>query len=400
MCACKKIGQIGKFLMLFDRMRSLDLFSGMGGMTYALRGLGIVPVAYCERDPAAINVLNARMRTGDLPRAPIHTDVAKLKGLHLKQKPDIIIAGFPCVGLSSVGRREGFDHPATSLYAHILRLAAELKPRFLFLENVAAIRSSGGGLAHVASTLWDAGYTASWVSLKAYHVGAPHVRDRWFCLAVRRGSGAWSATTLIQKPGSFCAFRWAREPSPRLVPTLGSAGRARLGMLGNGVVPDCVRAAFLYIWSGSRHPLMANLMKARWTLQMPAGGKPAHEMPAHGMLVGPNAKVVLLPPPPGLLALPKSRGVILDPNSYVWKGPHSPAHTSPPLRKPYHITTWATPRHGATTGSRVLTERATRDLATQLRFDVRTPASQRAGYPNPNFLEWMMGLPRDWTRST
>jgi site-specific DNA-cytosine methylase len=379
-------------------MRALDLFSGMGGMTYALRGLGIVPVAYCERDPAAINVLNARMRAGDLPKAPIHTDVAKLKGAQLKHKPDIIIAGFPCVGLSCVGRREGFDHPATSLYDHILRLAAELKPRFLFLENVAAIRSSGGGLAHVASTLWRAGYTASWVSLKAYHVGAPHVRDRWFCLAVRRSTGT-APVTLTQKPGSFRPFSWAREPSPRLVPALNTAGRQRPSMLGNGVVPDCVRAAFLYLWTGSRNHLMENLRKVRWTLQMPSGGKPTKDMPAHGMLVGPSAKVAALPTPPGLLALPKSRAVTLDPNVYKWKGEHSPAHTSPRLQKPYRISTWATPRHGATTGSRVLTERATRDLATQLRFDVRTPAAQRAGYPNPNFLEWMMGLPRDWTKS-
>jgi site-specific DNA-cytosine methylase len=62
-----------------------------------------------------------------------------------------------------------------------MRLARELQPRFIFLENVAAIISRG--LDEVTRALAQAGYDARWCCLSASVVGAPHKRERWFCLA-------------------------------------------------------------------------------------------------------------------------------------------------------------------------------------------------------------------------
>lgn len=58
-------------------LNGLDLFSGIGGITLALRNY-CKPVAYCEIDPFCQSVLLQRMQEGDLPKAPIWDDVTCL----------------------------------------------------------------------------------------------------------------------------------------------------------------------------------------------------------------------------------------------------------------------------------------------------------------------------------
>ena len=63
--------------MVTPLLRSLDLFSGIGGVTHALRGIA-EPVAYCEIDDTCRIVLNKNMKAGTLPRAKIYNDVRNL----------------------------------------------------------------------------------------------------------------------------------------------------------------------------------------------------------------------------------------------------------------------------------------------------------------------------------
>ena len=64
-------------------LRTLDLFSGVGGITHALRGFAS-PEMYCDIDPHAQAVLRNLMRQGKLPSAPIHADVTTLDGAALR----------------------------------------------------------------------------------------------------------------------------------------------------------------------------------------------------------------------------------------------------------------------------------------------------------------------------
>jgi site-specific DNA-cytosine methylase len=99
-------------------LRSLDLFSGIGGLTLALTGIA-EPLAYCDIEASSLAVLHENMRLKRLPTAPVSTDVNQLDPAWLKEhvpsgtssKPDAIVAGFPCVGFSLVGKREGFRTP-------------------------------------------------------------------------------------------------------------------------------------------------------------------------------------------------------------------------------------------------------------------------------------------------
>lgn len=160
-------------------MNGLDLFSGIGGITKALESW-VKPIAYCERDRYAQAVLLSRMGSNDITTAPIWDDVRTLHGWMLP-RVDIIYGGFPCQDISVAGNGKGLAGERSGLFFEIMRLAKEIKPKFIFLENVPAIRKRG--LSTVIGELTQAGYDCRYGFLSAYDVGAPHLRERWFLLA-------------------------------------------------------------------------------------------------------------------------------------------------------------------------------------------------------------------------
>jgi hypothetical protein len=228
-------------------LKSLDLFSGIGGITLALKGL-CKPVAYCEIDPHAQCVLNARMDDGMLPRAPVHDDVRTLtrKQLAPGTRVDIIVGGWPCQDLSVIGLHRGMGHGTRSgLIAEVYRLVDELHPKALFLENVPeAVNHGLRGM--VTEFVAKRGYEMRWAVIPASSVGAPHLRKRFFCLLMRPG---WSH---VFSGAGYQGRSWRREPARMFLKQGGKPKdhRHRMEMMGNAVVPDCVRAAFITLATG------------------------------------------------------------------------------------------------------------------------------------------------------
>ena len=235
-------------------MNGLDLFSGIGGIGLALEPW-VRTVAYCERDRYAQGVLLSRMRSGDIDIAPIWDDVTTLRG-EMLPRISIISAGFPCQDISVAGLGKGLAGERSGLFFEILRLIEECNPRFVFLENVPAIRTRGG--ERVVKELAALGYDCRWTTLSAAAVGAPHKRERWFLLAHApgkrvqglRSSGEQKSDSYAQERLSFCEGQrriesdWSVEPHVGRVVN-GLPDRAhRIRCLGNSVVPLQVREAF------------------------------------------------------------------------------------------------------------------------------------------------------------
>jgi DNA (cytosine-5)-methyltransferase 1 len=102
---------------------------------------------------------------------------------------DILTAGFPCPPVSSAGKRKGTEDDRW-IWPHIAAAVRALRPRWVFIENVAGLRSLGMG--DVQDGLAEAGYDTRWTSLRASDVGAPHRRDRIFIAAhPRDGADLW-----------------------------------------------------------------------------------------------------------------------------------------------------------------------------------------------------------------
>jgi len=169
-------------------LNGLDLFSGIGGITLALKDW-VIPVAYCENDKYAIGVLLSRMSEGKLPFAPIWDDVRTLSGAKFRGLVDILYGGFPCQDISVAGTGKGLGGERSGLFFEIVRLVSEIRPKFVFLENVPAIRNRGAD--RVVGELARLRYDTRWITLSASEVGANHRRERWWLLAHTMRGQQW-----------------------------------------------------------------------------------------------------------------------------------------------------------------------------------------------------------------
>ncbi|OEU99265.1 cytosine methyltransferase [Streptomyces qinglanensis] len=166
-----------------DGAFAVSLCTGSAALDLAVEAVTGLPVrVVAEKDKAASRLLAAR-----LPHAANLGDITQVDwaavAAGLPHRPAALTAGFPCQDISNAGPRKGIAGDRSGLWTTIVEAVRHLGPRFLFLENVAAIRSRG--LDVVARDLAALGYDARWLCLRAGdpEVGAPHRRDRWFALA-------------------------------------------------------------------------------------------------------------------------------------------------------------------------------------------------------------------------
>lgn len=176
-----------------EELRTMHLFAGAGGGILADLILGHRPIVAVEWDRYACDVLRARVADGWFDGMSVwEGDVQLFDPSEYKGRVDCIHAGFPCQDISQAGNQRGVgENTRSGLYREVLRIADTLQPRYLFLENVAAIVSgdNGGMLRTVIGDLAERGYDAVWGCLSAAQVGANHKRDRWWCLAYSEGIG-------------------------------------------------------------------------------------------------------------------------------------------------------------------------------------------------------------------
>lgn len=372
-------------------LTSLDLFTGIGGITYALRGL-TTPVLYCENEPTRIATLQTLVKKKQLPCAPIHDDIRTLDPTeYAHSKIGLVAGGWPCRGWSVVGKHQGFEHEQSALFFEFARIVNIVKPALIFQENVPAV------LGHVPlQTIVDAfpDYDFSWLTLPAYAIGAPHTRLRWYCLGIRKDI----RTMTLDVNEQYTRHAFEKEMVPRAVAI--KHPLARLSMLGNSVVPDVVRLAFLLLFTGfSMSP--DELWEARHLelSRPPPTGRPLGRDSSrrrYGSYVDGVFQQQRLP----TNVLPSAHpdlNLQLIPFAYNSDTPQK-APDAHLRHDPCHRSLWASPRGRNTGGSGVLTERSVRDLYTQIRFEKNTPEEERYGYPNPEWVEtYIMGYPKGWT---
>ena len=172
-------------------LRELSLFSGYAGFSLALRlaRINTRTVMYVEWEQYAQEIIKARIRDGYLDDAPIWSDISTLDGRELRGLVDVISAGFPCQPHSVAGKQRR-DADPRNLWPDTLRAIREVGPRYVLLENVPGILSGDEGRPAYGGTvigeLSEAGFDyCRWDVVSAADVGAPHLRQRWWCWATR-----------------------------------------------------------------------------------------------------------------------------------------------------------------------------------------------------------------------
>lgn len=167
-----------------QQLRTLHLFTGIGGGLLADLLLGHQCVCAVEIDFYCQQVLSARQKDGCLPWFPVFGDVKEFDGKPWRGLVDVIAGGFPCQDLSSAGKGAGITGSRSGLWKEMARIIGEVRPQFAFVENVPLLVKRG--LVVVLGDLAEVGYDANYCILGADDVGAPHIRKRIWILGERR----------------------------------------------------------------------------------------------------------------------------------------------------------------------------------------------------------------------
>jgi DNA (cytosine-5)-methyltransferase 1 len=291
----------------------LELFAGIGGLSLGLEQAGFTVAGQVEINPFCRAVLARHW-----PEVPRHDDVRTAPAWWAaRPRPliDLVAGGFPCQPFARNGFRLGTadDRWGWPWMADVIRL---VRPRYVLVENVAALLDDRDAFGWVLSDLAALGLDAEWGVLPACAVGAPHARDRLFLVAYahrldghpRLGDHQDRQGPLLNGDAAPGAWRdhvdraveaAARDDrGPDGVPA--GLDAARVTACGNAVVPAAAR----YI---------GRLIAADLTTTRPPRPAPVAALPARpeGGPAMPATPTPALPPAPGpIIAADRWRQVI------------------------------------------------------------------------------------------
>ena len=163
-----------------DNLRFIDLFCGIGGFHHAMNRIGGTCVFASDIDEQcrAVYENNYGLKpVGDITKV----DVSTIPDF------DVLCGGFPCQSFSNSGKKMGFDDRRGNLFESILSIAAEKRPKFMFLENVKYIKKIGEGkvFAHILNRIRETGYNVSHYELSPHQLGVPQQRERIIFVCIR-----------------------------------------------------------------------------------------------------------------------------------------------------------------------------------------------------------------------
>lgn len=124
---------------------------------------------------------------GEIP----HGDITQIDERDIP-KFDVLLAGFPCQPFSTIGKRQGFDHPTQgTLFYDVVRIMQYHRNKAFLLENVAGLENHDHGrtLAVIEETLTALNYKYDFRVLDAADFGVPQHRSRIYIVGKRSRKG-------------------------------------------------------------------------------------------------------------------------------------------------------------------------------------------------------------------
>ena len=244
-----------------DKIKILDLFSGIGGFSYAAERLvgGFKTEAFCEIDPFCQKILKK-----NFPNVPIYNDVRDLKDDTTRLRGiNIVCGGFPCQPFSTASENGTFKRKGTEddrfLWGEMFEIAQKVKADWIIGENVNGLVNMG--LDQILSQLEDCGYSTRVFNIPATAAGANHQRNRLWIVANSNGTHrsregiscrmekAELPNDINFRPREYAFTTWEGESRvyrehDGLSKRMDGIRRKRLKALGNSIVPQVVARIF------------------------------------------------------------------------------------------------------------------------------------------------------------
>src|ERR1700678_3550719 len=175
---------------------TVDLFSGVGGLTLGFCGLDagqrwkFVPRLMADNDPEARQVAMRNFPTVPYLLADLHKvsgqEIRTRAGLDRNDTIHVLLGGPPCQGFSYLGKK-ALEDERNALVLDFIRLVKELRPLVAVMENVPLMITShkGAFIQEVCDGLGLLGYSCSADVVVASDYGVPQLRKRAIVMAYR-----------------------------------------------------------------------------------------------------------------------------------------------------------------------------------------------------------------------
>ena len=177
-----------------DKIRTLSLFSGAGGLDIGFSDVGFDIIESVEIEEKFCQTLELNSGKGKrFDHSKVNCiDIREYTAAHLG-KIDFIIGGPPCQTFSAAGRRAngvlGTTDARGVLFKEYVRLLQELSPKGFLFENVYGIIGAQGGEAwrEILKSFSDVGYRLFYRIIDAADYGVPQHRERLIIVGLKDG---------------------------------------------------------------------------------------------------------------------------------------------------------------------------------------------------------------------
>lgn len=159
-------------------MKFISIFSGCGGFDLGFLQSGFKCISAFDIDPIAVQVHKKNLKT------PCFVQDLSEGNLSIALRPDVLLAGPPCQGFSTAGKRE-LNDPRNQLLLTAANIALKLMPKVFVLENVPGVTAGEHGKywSALKNKLRAAGYRTAEIKCLGTKMGVAQIRKRIVFLA-------------------------------------------------------------------------------------------------------------------------------------------------------------------------------------------------------------------------
>lgn len=170
------------------KIEVIDLFSGVGGLTYGLRKSGLSVLAGLDNDVSCAYAYEKNNKAKFIPADISKFDFKELNKIYSKGSIRVLVGCAPCQPFSSHAFKLHKDKRDNrwNLLDHFIRGIKIVKPDIVSMENVRGVTKTDV-FKNFVKELEKLGYEVDWKVIYAPNYGVPQNRSRLILLASKLG---------------------------------------------------------------------------------------------------------------------------------------------------------------------------------------------------------------------
>ena len=155
----------------------IDLFCGAGGFGLGFKMAGFGHLYAIDMDKNAVKTYNENIGGAECGRIE---DVDDATWFEMRDKVDVITAGFPCQPFSVAGKQKGWTDGRADFYDSLLDIVFNTKAKFVIFENVKRFVTHDGGnsIKRLIGHMETMGYIVKYKILNSNNYDVPQKRER------------------------------------------------------------------------------------------------------------------------------------------------------------------------------------------------------------------------------